>query len=661
MFKLIQFIPLIPLIGFIIIGLGGKYLKNEKLIGSIASIAVGTSFILSLLIFIDLIKLHPENPIIVPVYLWISAGDFAINLSYQADQLSILFSLIITGVGFLIHIYSIGYMHGDRSYYRFFAYLNLFIFMMLNLVLASNYLVTFLGWEGVGLSSYLLIGFWYDRKFEGTRITWTGDAANKAFIVNRIGDFGFILSMLMIYITFNSLDYTTVKELAAGSSSHYYGTGIITAITLFMFLGCTGKSAQIPLAVWLPDAMAGPTPVSALIHAATMVTAGIFLIARNSVLFALSPTTMMVVAIVGVATAFLAATIGLVQNDIKKVLAYSTVSQLGFMFIALGVGAFSAGVFHVMTHAFFKGLLFLGAGSVIHGMHEEQNIKKMGGLKKYMPKTYITFFVATLAISGIPFFSGFFSKDEILWNAFSKGNFIIWLLGATAAFFTAFYMFRLLYLTFFGAERFDHHHIHPHESPKTMTIPLMVLAVLSALGGFLGIPYALGFFMGEHSNLIESYLHPIFSDAQRIISVGTGKMAEGNEIHALEYILMLVSTLIAISGILLAKKYYSDPTWSVPRKIARTFPGIYKLLFAKYKLDELYFATVIDPCLQTSKGFLWKIFDVKLIDGIVNGLAKSVSLLSELSRKIQSGLTQNYAALMTAGIIIILYWLLLSI
>jgi NADH-quinone oxidoreductase subunit L len=661
MFDLIKIIPLIPLVGFILISFLGRYLKNEKLIGGLGSISVGASFIISLLIFIEILKSPLESPVIVDVFTWIQTGYLNIKISYQVDQLSILFSMIITGVGFLIHVYSIGYMHGDRSFYRFFAYLNLFIFMMLNLVLASNYLLTFLGWEGVGLCSYLLIGFWYDRKFEGTRITWTGDAANKAFIVNRIGDFGFIISMLLIYITFNTLDYQSVQDMASAGYMSFYGTGLMTAITLLMFLGCTGKSAQIPLAVWLPDAMAGPTPVSALIHAATMVTAGIFLIARNSVLFALSPATMEVVAIVGIATAFLAATIGIVQNDIKKVLAYSTVSQLGFMFVALGVGAFSAGVFHVMTHAFFKGLLFLGAGSVIHGMHHEQNIKHMGGLKKYMPVTYMTFFIATLAISGIPLFSGFFSKDEILWMAFSKGSWVLWIFGVTAAFFTAFYMFRLLKLTFHGEERFDHHHVHPHESPKTMTIPLMILAVLSALGGLLGIPYALGAWFSHNPNLIEHYLSPVFSEAQRIMSSMSGEVSFGHEIHAIEYILMIVSTGIALFAIYFANKFYNDPEWTVPRELASSWKGIYRLLFNKYKLDEFYFASVVDPCLQTSRSFLWKVFDVKFIDGIVNGLATLSKELGGYARKIQTGIVQNYALIMTAGIILIFFWLFMSI
>jgi len=661
MYELIKFVPLIPLVGFLVIGLFGKYLKNEKLIGTLASLTVGTSFVLSFLIFLELLHTHSDAPLIVSVYTWIHTGNFSVNVSYQVDQLSILFSMIITGVGFLIHVYSIGYMHGDRSFSRFFAYMNLFIFMMLNLVLASNYLLTFLGWEGVGLSSYLLIGFWYDKKFEGTRITWTGDAGNKAFIVNRIGDFGFIISMLLIFVTFNTLDYQSVMNMAAAGSGSYYNTGIITAITLLMLLGTTGKSAQLPLSVWLPDAMAGPTPVSALIHAATMVTAGIFLIARNSVLFALSPASMEAVAIVGVVTAFVAATIAVVQNDIKKVLAYSTVSQLGFMFIALGVGAFSAGVFHVMTHAFFKGLLFLGAGSVIHGMHEEQNIKHIGGLKKYMPITYFTFLTATLAISGIPFFSGFFSKDEILWKAFSDGGFSLWLFGAIAAFFTAFYMYRLVKLTFHGKERFDSHHVHPHESPRTMTVPLMVLAFLAAVGGFLGIPYALGFWIGPEPNWIENFLHPVFKDAHFIIASMSGNISFGHEIHSIEYVMMLISVGLAVVAIWLAHKYYSDETWAVPRKLTSNFKGVYNFLFNKYKLDEFYFTTVVDTCVQTSRSFLWKMMDVKLIDGFVNGLASLSSATAEVVRKLQSGIVQNYAVLMTGGIIVIIFWLIFSL
>jgi NADH-quinone oxidoreductase subunit L len=655
MHEIIKFIPLVPLIGFLIVGLFGKYIKNEKIIGSIASGAVGISFIFSVMLLLHLIN-HPiEKPIIVPVYEWIATGDLSVNISYQLDQLSVLYSLIVTGIGFLIHVYSIGYMHGDRSFYRFFAYLNLFIFMMLNLVLASNFLLTFVGWEGVGVCSYLLIGFWYDRKFEGTNIEWTGDAGNKAFIVNRIGDFGFLIAVFLLFVNFGTLEYQSINEILSSGASAYYGTALMTAIGLLIFLGCSGKSAQIPLAVWLPDAMAGPTPVSALIHAATMVTAGIFLIARNSIIFSLSPTAMSVVAGVGLATAFFAATVGLVQNDFKKVLAYSTVSQLGYMFLGLGVGAFTAGVFHVMTHAFFKGLLFLAAGAVIHGMHDEQNIKKMGGLSKSMPGTYKTFAIATLAIAGIPFFSGFFSKDEILWMAFSRGNWFFWIIGAMAALFTAFYMTRLLMLVFHGKERYDHHHVHPHEAPKLMLIPLYILAFLSAFGGFLGIPYALGSWFSHKPNLLETWLEPIFKESMIILG-NTG----GHAVHIEEYILMTISVAIGITGILVARKWYSEG-WAIPQKISSSMKGLYQLLLGKYKLDEFYYAVLINPIVNISNKILWKFADVKIIDGIVNGSASVIFSAGQYIRRMQTGIAQNYAIVMMVGILIILTWLITTL
>ncbi len=660
--QLVFLIPVFPLLGFAILGLFGKYLKKESITGLIGNFSVFLSFFLSSLIFLEMLLNPTEEPVIVSLFPWISTGDLHTDIAYQVDQLSILFSLIVTGVGFLIHLYSIGYMHNDRSFYRFFAYMNLFIFMMLNLVLASSFLLTFLGWEGVGLCSYLLIGFWYDRKFDGVRIQWTGDAANKAFIVNRIGDFGFLIAMFLLYANFQTLNYFELNQIFSNTYSTLYNSSLVLAITLLLFLGCTGKSAQIPLAVWLPDAMAGPTPVSALIHAATMVTSGIFLIARNATMFALAPTTLNVVAVIGTLTAFFAATIGITQNDIKKVLAYSTVSQLGFMFSALGVGAFVAGVFHVMTHAFFKGLLFLGAGSVIHGMHAEQNIKKMGGLRRYMPKTYFTFFVATLAIAGIPFFSGFFSKDEILWKVFESGNILLWLILAISAFFTAFYMFRLLNLVFLGNERFDKHHIHPHESPRIMTIPLQILAFFSAIGGFLGIPYALGAWLGPHSNLIEHWLDPVFADSQKILTLHSSfAIFTSHQVHIEEYLLMVLSILIALAGILLANKFYSDPEWSIPRKIASSFRSLYRTLFNKYYLDEFYFYAIVDPLLFISNKILWKFFDVKIIDGIVNGSANVTIRISEVIRKIQTGFVQNYALIMFGGIIAIFIWILLTI
>ncbi|MDZ4744580.1 MAG: NADH-quinone oxidoreductase subunit L [bacterium] len=635
-------ILLFPLIGFLIIGLFGKRIANEKLIGIIGSGAILASFCVAITVFMQLVHNDPEHrTFIVTLYSWIATGSFSVDIAYQIDQLSILFTLIITGVGFLIHVYSIGYMHGDKGFPRFFAYLNLFVFMMLNLVLASNFLLTFLGWEGVGLASYLLIGFWYDRKFAGTEITWTGDAAKKAFIVNRIGDFGVLLAMFMLFNVFGTLDYLAIN----GQATTVWASGdtAVTIITLLLFLGCMGKSAQIPLSVWLPDAMAGPTPVSALIHAATMVTSGIFLIARTNVLFALSPTTMAVVTGIGISTALIAGTIGIVQNDIKKVLAYSTVSQLGFMFTALGVGAFTAGVFHVMTHAFFKALLFLGAGSVIHGMHHEQDIQKMGGLKKHMPITYKTFLIGTLAISGIPFFAGFFSKDEILLFAWLNGSPLLWSLGAFAAFCTAFYMWRLTSLTFHGEERFDQHHLHPHESPATMTIPLIILAVLSAFGGFLGMPHVIGHVI-HFPNLLESWLEPIFA-------TGVGLIAHHAEPSAsFEIILMTVSVCIAIAGIFLAQSIYGKGT-ERGRVLGAKLSGIYRLLWNKYYIDEIYHFTIVAPVVGLSRSFLWKFIDVGVIDGIVNGSARVIGFTAENLRRLQGGVAQNYALLMMVGII----------
>jgi len=506
--------------------------------------------------------------------------------------------------------------------------------------MADNFLLLFLGWEGVGLCSYLLIGFWYDRKFEkGT----TGDAAKKAFIVNRIGDFGFLIGMFLIFEMFGTL---TFNDVFAQASTMEVGSTIMMWTTLALFLGATGKSAQIPLFVWLPDAMAGPTPVSALIHAATMVTAGVYMVARCSVLFALAPTTMMVIAIVGACTALMAASIGLVQNDIKKVLAYSTVSQLGYMFLALGVGAFAAGLFHVMTHAFFKALLFLGSGSVIHAMHEEQDIQKMGGLKKYMPITYWTFFIAMFAIAGIFPLSGFFSKDEILWKAFAGGNYVLWGMGLLGAALTAFYMTRLTTLTFEGKERFDHHHVHPHESPKTMTVPLVILCVLSVVGGFVGVPHSLG-----GSNQIEHWLDPVFEAANLKMSLAP----HGGV--AIEYVLMIVSVGVALGGILLARQWYLRKQ-EVPERLAASNAGAYNLLFNKYKVDELYDTLVVTPIQKTSELFLWKIFDMKIIDGVVNGAATVFGFVSSIARKLQTGIAQSYVFVFLIGVVAIVGWLI---
>jgi len=641
MYSLAPLIILFPLLGFLFNGLLGRKIKNETIVGSIGTIAVFGSFLIALGIFVEMLGLPAEERSkVVSLFTWISAGTFSANVAFQVDQLSILMTLIVTGVGSLIHLYSIGYMHGDKGFWRFFTYLNLFIFAMLNLVLADNYLLMFLGWEGVGLCSYLLIGFWYDRNFEkGT----TGDAAKKAFIVNRIGDFGFLLGMFLMFVTFGSLNYESVFSQAMLFDK---GNSVIMWMTLFMFIGATGKSAQIPLFVWLPDAMAGPTPVSALIHAATMVTAGIYMVARSSILFALAPATMEVIAVVGLLTAFFAGTIGLVQNDIKKVLAYSTVSQLGYMFLAVGVGAFAGGLFHVMTHAFFKALLFLGSGAVIHAMHDEQDIQKMGGLQKYMPWTFRTFVIGSFAIAGFPLLSGFFSKDEILWKAFADGAPWMWVIGVLAAGLTAFYMFRLVSLTFLGSERFDHHHVHPHEAPKTMLIPLIVLAFFSIVGGYVGVPHVLG-----GHNYFEEFLEPVFAAAD-------AKMAlPMHDAPGLEIGLMLVSVVIGLAGIYAGWTIYTKKK-SIADNTASKFPGVYKLLFNKYKVDEFYDAVVVNPIKVTSEKFLWKIFDVKIIDNTLNYSSKFIAQTADIFRRVQTGVVQSYAVIFVAGILFVLGWLM---
>ncbi|MCX8050796.1 MAG: NADH-quinone oxidoreductase subunit L [Chlorobi bacterium] len=647
MAELIGLIVAFPLIGFLLIGLGGRRLGSERTIGAIASGAVVLSFAAAVWLLVELLGRAPKDrTIVLRLYSWIAAGQFSAEMAWRFDQLSAVFVLVVTGVGFLIHVYAIGYMHGDRSFPRFFAYLNLFIFMMLNLVLGDNLLVTFLGWEGVGLASYLLIGFWWDQRFEGVRITWTGDAAMKAFVVNRIGDFGMLVAMFLLVLYAGTLRYEEIGDAVLRGT--VIPPHIVTLIALGLFLGCTGKSAQIPLAVWLPDAMAGPTPVSALIHAATMVTSGIFLISRMNVLFAASPDAMAVVAAIGIATAFFAATIGLVQNDIKKVLAYSTVSQLGFMFTALGVGAFVAGVFHVVTHAFFKALLFLGAGSVIHALHHEQDIQRMGGLARYMPRTHWTFLVGALAIAGIFPLSGFFSKDEILWNAFLHGGPWLWAIGVTAAFCTAFYMFRLYYLVFHNTERFDRHHM-PHESPAVMTVPLVVLAVLSAIGGVLGVPAAIG--GGVFPHVLENWLEPVFAGSAQLLA-----RQEHHASHALEYAFMAASLGVALAGIALATKFYRRES-QAPARLAERFGWLYRVLWRKYFVDEFYYATVVDPIYRLSVQVLWRITDVAIVDGAVNGIARLVGRIGESVRRLQTGYAQSYAVLMMAGIVAIVWYL----
>jgi NADH-quinone oxidoreductase subunit L len=643
MIAYVPFAVLLPLLGFLLLGIFGSRIKNESAVGIIGCSTVGASFVIFALAFVSMLGMGPDDRRqTVELFTWISAftgsaESFSAKVAYQVDQLSIVMTLVVTGVGFLIHVYSIGYMHGDKGFWRFFAYMNLFIFAMLNLVLADNFLLMFLGWEGVGLCSYLLIGFWYEKKF-------TGDAAKKAFVVNRIGDFGFLLAMFLIFDRFGSLEFATVFGAASVLS-----TGGVTLfwITLLLFVGAVGKSAQIPLFVWLPDAMAGPTPVSALIHAATMVTAGVYMVARCSVLYALAPEAMLIVAVVGALTLVFAASIGLVQNDIKKVLAYSTISQLGYMFLAMGVAAFSAGIFHLVTHAFFKALLFLGSGAVIHAMGEEQDIQRMGGLKKYLPITYKTFLIGAIAIAGIPPFAGFFSKDEILWKAFSSdyGNVVLWLLGFLGAAMTAFYMFRLVYLTFEGEPRFSKD-LHPHEAPKSMTVPLMVLALLSIVGGFIGIPASL--FGG---NAIEHWLEPVFARADAKLGL------EAHSVVPIEYVLMVLSIGVAAGGIVFARRVFlREPDLAV--RLRQRFAGLHRVLLNKYYVDEAYDKAVVDPIVKASESVLWKGFDVGLIDGSVNGSATVIEKLSQIVRKIQTGIAQQYALWFVAGILAILSWVI---
>jgi NADH-quinone oxidoreductase subunit L len=622
MIKLIALVPLLPLLGFLINGFFGKKL-SKTLSSAIACLAVVASFVVSFLIFLEL-RNASEKSHIITIYQWFSSGALKIDFSFLVDPLSAIFLMIITGIGSLIHLYSAGYMHDDEGHNRFFAYLNLFIFFMLLLVLGSNYIIMFVGWEGVGLCSYLLIGFWFKN-------TEYNNAAKKAFIMNRIGDLGFLLGIILIFVQFGSINYLEVFNRTSGVSG-----AMITTIALLLFIGAMGKSAQIPLYTWLPDAMAGPTPVSALIHAATMVTAGIYMIVRSNVLFALSEEAMQIVAIVGALTAFFAATIGLLQNDIKKVLAYSTVSQLGYMFLALGVGAFSSSVFHVTTHAFFKALLFLCAGSVIHAMSGEQDIRNMGGLRKKLPITFWTMLIGTIAISGIPPFSGFFSKDEILAHVFEH-NKILWVLATITSIMTAFYMFRMLFLTFWGDFRGTKEQAHHlHESPKTMTIPLMVLAVLSVLGGLIGIPEV---FHAKH--LLKEWLSPIIrNDAISTLS------------HNTEYMLMALAVALAAITIYFAYNKFVKKG-DLPEAKDENLKGVQKLVYNKYYVDEAYSNIIQKPLDGISKAFGFFI-DNKVIDGIVNLFKDIIGLLSSVLRRAQAGYIEVYLFAMVISIIIIL-------
>ncbi len=638
-------IPLLPFAGFLIAGLFGKYLKEKAAWFPIAGV-IG-AFILSVNAFLDVLggaKIN-EN-----YYSWISAGTFSVNVGFQIDQLTAVMLLVVTTLSSLIHIYSVGYMRGDKGYPRFFAYLALFTFFMLILVMANNFLLMFVGWEGVGLCSYLLIGFWYEKKS-------ASDAGIKAFVVNRVGDFGFLLAALLIFLTFGTLDFSevfaSVGTPLADKTYQLFGgeISVITLIALLLFLGAMGKSAQLPLYVWLPDAMEGPTPVSALIHAATMVTAGVFMVARCAPIFSLSETAMNTVAVVGGLTAVFAATIGLVQNDIKRVIAYSTISQLGYMFLALGVGAFSAGIFHLTTHAFFKGLLFLAAGSVIHALSGEQDMRKMGALKSRIKTTHAVFFIGSLALAGIFPFAGFFSKDEILWSAYNASTLGrgLWVLGVAAAFMTAFYSFRLIFLTFWGKSRVDHeveHHVH--ESPKVMTIPLIILAFFSLFIGWIGTPGAII----PHANLFGDFLAPLFPHTTHAV---------GAESHWFELGFMVFSVFVAAAGIRVAYRWYvKNP--SRPDYWADKFKGIHTLLLNKYKVDELYNYLFVDGLVHKAAKFLYTVGDVKIIDGAVNGIARFIGSTSERGRKLQTGYVQQYAFTMALGLVALvgLYYVLIN-
>lgn len=666
----LQLILLLPLAGALINGIFPLAFpglrRKEALIGTIGTAVVATSFALAVWLFAT----FQGDPVVVSFYTWMAAGDLSVDFAYRIDQLSLLMTLIVTGIGALIHLYSVGYMHGDESFWRFFAYLNLFIFAMLNLVLGNNLLVLFLGWEGVGLCSYLLIGFWYKDLNNSA-------AATKAFVVNRVGDFAFLLGMFILFKNLGSLDFDVILAAPATFAAEGIPSWVNWVVLLF-FIGATGKSAQIPLFVWLPDAMAGPTPVSALIHAATMVTSGLYLLARMSPVVLAAPDIMMIIAIVGAVTAMMAATIAMTQYDIKKVLAYSTVSQLGFMFMAAGTGAFFVAIFHVMTHAFFKACLFLGSGSVIHGMHhvqhelehkdghhghgkgfDPQDMRTMGGLAKYMPATNKTFLIATIAIAGIPPLAGFFSKDEILFKAFEYGyngqlyGYLVYAMGIMTAFMTAVYMTRAYVLTFRGTPRWpDAHKIHPHESPWQITTPLWVLAGLSVVGGFLGLPAVIG---GGKYNWIHHYLGAPYG----------GPVAEPAKVeHAasfllIEWGLILTGAAIAIVGFTLAWRWYNAEGLAFDAKVRAKWGSIYSRAAAKWNWDEFYEATVRGPLVDRSaKGM--SLFDSRIVDGIVNATGFIVRGVAQILRLFQTGVVQNYAVALVIGVLLVVSLILFA-
>lgn len=698
-------IPLLPLAGFLVNAFLGRRL-SKSISGGLACLAMIGSFAISAGLVWGLLA-EGAAPIETVVFEWFAAGNLRVPFALRLDHLAALMILVVTGIGSLIHIYSTGYMHEetDAEYARYFSYLNLFASFMLVLVLGASFPVMFVGWEGVGLCSYLLIGFWFRKRS-------AADAGKKAFVVNRIGDFGFVLGMLLIFATFGTLDFQQVAAAASTRAIEHGAVGTITIATLLLFLGATGKSAQIPLYVWLPDAMEGPTPVSALIHAATMVTAGVYMIGRNAVLFSHAPTTLAVVAGIGVATALMAGTIGLVQNDIKRVLAYSTVSQLGYMFLAMGVGAYAAGIFHLYTHAFFKALLFLGSGAVIHALAGEQDLRNMGGLKKYLPITYWTFLIGALAIAGVPLLSGFFSKDEILYRTFTSSNpyrLLLWGIGMVTSLLTATYMFRLVFLAFHGERRTaahrpahpeeeeasayadvvqphgshaappaGHGHAHaPHEAPPSMAVPLIVLAVGSVLAGYVGVPHALG-----GSNRIEQFLEPSFEVSESARGVDTALVTQpaaaanevrpvavqaGEPVHqaaaadentSTELMLMALSSGVAVAGIVIAA-YFWLRSRAAADAVARRMHGLHALLVNKYYVDEVYDAAIVQPIKLLSTGGLWKGIDAGAIDGAVNGIGQTVRGASSGLRRLQTGSVRTYAAFLFLGVVLILGWSLL--
>jgi NADH-quinone oxidoreductase subunit L len=651
-------IPGLPLAGAAVNGLLGRR-YSRRAVSAVALLASGAAFVWAIVCALRFASLAEDAlPYVEHYATWIRAGNFSAPFAFMLDQLSLVMILVVTGVGFLIHVYSAGYMAEEGGFYRYFSYLNLFMFFMLTLVLANNYLLMFVGWEGVGLASYLLIGFFFLRDSAAS-------AGKKAFIVNRIGDCGFLIALFLMIEHFGSLTFSEVFAKVYALPVETAGVGLLTAIGVLLMVGACGKSAQLPLYVWLPDAMEGPTPVSALIHAATMVTAGVYMVARSNPIFFRSPTALTVVAIVGTVTAFFAATIGITQTDIKRVLAYSTISQLGYMFVACGVAAFGAGIFHLMTHAFFKALLFLASGSVIHALGGEQDMRRMGGLRAHIPWTFWTMTAATLAIVGTPGFSGFFSKDEILWNAYASpwgGHWIYWLFGCLTAGMTSFYMFRLWFLTFFGefrgaqgatgehaghghSEHASAAHGHIHESPRVMTIPLTILAVLSVIGGYVGVPSALG-----GANHFEHFLEPVFH-APPV----THEVVEHGG-RNLELLLMGSTTGAALIGFLLAwLLYYVRP--ELPDRIAASAGMIYRLVLNKYFVDELYGAVFVKPLIEGSRK-LWHGVDEAAIDGAINGSAHSAQQLSDDVRHMQSGNIRSYAGWVTLGAVVVVAYVM---